>query len=40
MEIPFPLASSQVSMAAEMDSAPQAICDDKNHHFSFEYIEN
>lgn len=38
MEIPFPgwnfpLASSQVSMAAEMDSAPQGICRDKNRHF-------
>ena len=38
MEIPFPgwnfpLASSQVSMAAEMDSAPQGICHDENHHF-------
>jgi len=26
-------ASSQVSMAAEMDSAPQGICHDENHHF-------
>lgn len=29
-------ASSQVSMAAEMDSAPQGICHDENHHFLFE----